>query len=74
LVDCNLLVRGNRHVEVLERHVAPAAVVIRQGWVRRTEVSCCYSQSCAIYTPSRLVALELKACPAAQAVVKEGSA
>ncbi len=30
-VDCNLLVRGNRHVEVLERHVAPAAVVIRQG-------------------------------------------
>jgi len=74
LVDSNLLVSGNSHVEVLERHVAPSTVVVGQIRVGRTEVCCRHSHCSSGYTPSRLVALHLKACPTAQAVVEEGRA
>jgi len=74
LKDTNLFVSGNGHVEMLERHVAPSAVVIRQGEIGRTEVGCCHSHGSAGYTPPRFIALQLEACPAAEAVVKERSA
>jgi hypothetical protein len=74
LKDTNLFISGNGHVEVLERHVAPSAVVIRQGKIGRTEVGCCHSHGSAGYTPPRFIALQLEACPAAEAIVKERSA
>jgi hypothetical protein len=74
LVDSNLLVSGNSHVEMLERHVAPSTVVVGQIRVGRTEVGCRHSHRSFGYTPSRLVAFDLKACPTAQAVVEEGRA
>jgi hypothetical protein len=73
-VDSNLLVSGNSHVEMLERHVAPSTVVVGQIRVGRTEVCCRHSHCSSRYTPSRLVAFDLKACPTAQAVVEEGRA
>jgi hypothetical protein len=59
---------------MLEGHVAPSTVVVGQIRIGRTEVGGCHSHCRARYTPSRLVALELKARSAAQAVVEESRA
>jgi len=41
LVGGDLLKRRHGHVEVVQRHITPSAVVVRQGRVRRAEVSDC---------------------------------
>lgn len=63
LEDCDFLERGNRHVEVLERHVTPPAIVIWQciiGWAK----VCSSDGDGTRDTPSWICALDLKASSA----------
>lgn len=61
-------------IEVLERGVAPATIVIREGKVGRAKVGCRDHDGPWEAPPGVVIAPHLVAWPAAQAVVEQGSA
>ncbi|KAI5058842.1 hypothetical protein GOP47_0027012, partial [Adiantum capillus-veneris] len=76
-VHSNLLKRWLRHVEVLERWVAPAARTVGQGIVGRTQIGGCDRHRFSSNAPLRVgrcIAPDLEASTAAEAGIEEGSA
>lgn len=70
----NLLVCGHGHVEVLERQVAPPAIVVWETRIGGTEIGCCHRYGLARQAPFTTRTRYLVAGAARQPLIEEGQA